>query len=416
MSQTLAISLDGLTEWIENETSSLIEPLREEAKKLIEDIQSRLKDLTDASEKLLDDAEKEMDKRNRKTYRRAKFLYKLAENFIDSIEEIAIPDKISEKNLSQFLDELKKVVKKIDQERTKWFRAVSPYFILSRRRFDAMMKRVDDSFQNFTNFVKEDYEKAGKAENVSNQVDELRVYLSELEKLEKEKKVRIQKKEILEKKITKGSKKIQDIQSSSEVVELAQLNLKIEELTKAVKREIRHVQKPLLKFQTLVNNPGYNLFPDANQKLEEYLTDPFQALATEKEGYPLLKTILQKIDNALDNKKMKLKSSRFRKAKDQIQKIVNKSGLTHLQKECNNFYQKKLKLVTSGAINEIKEEKTELNENLNNLKRKMKLLEARDSRSDRQHKESQNRVLQQKNSLENIVLEITGKKILIQFD
>jgi hypothetical protein len=46
----------------------------------------------------------------------------------------------------------------------------------------------------------------------------------------------------------------------------------------------------------------------------------------------------------------------------------------------------------------------------------MKLLEAREARLDKQHKEAQDRVLQQKNSLEHIVLEITGKKILIQFD
>ena len=416
MSENLVIPLDNLNKWLEQETSFFVQPLRAEAKKLIEDIQSRLQDLKEACKKLLDDAEKEMDKRNRKTYRRAKFLYKLAENFIGSIDELTIPDKISEKNLKQFSEEIKKVLKTIDQERTKWFRVISPYFIISRRRFDATLKRVDDSFQIFVNFVDEDYEKAGKAENVTTKVDELYVYLSELEKYGKGKETRIQKKEILERKIIKSNEKIRNIQNTNEVVELEQINLKIDELTKTVKHEIRHIQKPLLKFKTLVNNPGYNLFPEATIKLDEYLSEPFQALATEKEGYPLLKSILQKINNALDNKKMKLKSSRFRKAKDQIKKIIQKSGLEQLRMQCNSAYQKKQKLIDSGTINEIKDEKTELNSNLNDLKRKLKLLEARDSRLEKQHNEALKRVLKKKNDLEDVVSELTDKKVIIQFD
>ena len=416
MSETSAISLNNLNSWLEQETNPLVEPIRTDTKKLLEDIQSRFQDLKESCDKLLEDAEKEMDKRNRKTYRRAKFLYKLAENFVDLINEIIIPDEISEKNLNQVSEQIKKILKTIDQERTKWFRVISPYFILTRRRFDVTLKRVDDSYQNFVNFLKDDYEKVGKAENVSVKIDELRKYLLELEKYENGKEARIQKKGILEKKIIKSNQKIEDIQSSNEVVELEETNLKIEELTKIVKRELRHVQKPLLKFQTLVNNPGYNLFPEANLKLVEYLEDPFQALATEKESYPLLKSILQKIDDALENKKMKLKSSRFRKAKDQINHIVQKSGLEKLRKESSILYQKKLELVNSGTISEIKDEKSELNGNLNDLKREMELLKARDLRLEKQHKAMQKKLSEQKNTLETIILELTNKKVNIQFD
>ena len=416
MSETFAISLNNLNGWLEQETNSLVEPIRTDTKKLLEDIQSRFQDLKESCDKLLEDAEKEMDKRNRKTYRRAKFLYKLAENFVDLINEIIIPDEISEKNLNQVSEQIKKILKTIDQERTKWFRVISPYFILTRRRFDVTLKRVDDSYQNFVNFLKDDYEKVGKAENVSIKIDELRKYLLELEKYENGKEARIQKKGILEKKIIKSNQKIEDIQSSNEVVELEETNLKIEELTKIVKRELRHVQKPLLKFETLVNNPGYNLFPEANLKLVEYLEDPFQALATEKESYPLLKSILQKIDDALENKKMKLKSSRFRKAKDQINHIVQKSGLEKLRKESSILYQKKLELVNSGTISEIKDEKSELNGNLNDLKREIELLKARDLRLEKQHKAMQKKLSEQKNTLETIILELTNKKVNIQFD
>lgn len=416
MSETLTIPLNSVYEWLEQETVSLFDPIRAEAEKLLQDIQSRLGDLTDSCTKLLEDAGKEVDKRNRKTYQRAKFLYKLAENFIDLIENITSPEVISEKNLMEFSEEIKNMLKTIDQERTKWFKAISPYFILSRRRFDATLKRVDDSFQIFNNFIIEDYNKVGNAESVKTKVSELQDYLTELEKYEKGKKARIQKKDNLEKKIIKSGQKLQDIQCNNEVVELAQTNLKINELTKTIKHELRHIQKPLLKFQTLVNNPGYSLIPDANLKLEEYLNDPFLALATEKEGYPLLRIILQKIDAALDNKKLKLKSSRFRKAKNQIIHIAQKSGLEELQKECIIFYNKKQKLVNSSTINEIKDEKTELNNSLNDLKRKMNFLETRDSMIEKKHNIAKKRVNEQKTDLEKIVSELSSKKIQILLD
>ena len=205
MSETLEIPLNAINEWLEKETTSIVEPIRADARKLLGDLNSRLGDLIEACDKLLDDAEKEMAKSSRKTYRRAKVLQKLAGTFADLIEEVTIPDEISGKSLNQASEQIKKTLKTIGQERTKWFRAISPYFIISRRRFDVALKRADDSFQNLTDFLAEDYVKAERTEGVSSRVDELRHYLTELDDYEKGKEARIQKKELLEKKITQNN-------------------------------------------------------------------------------------------------------------------------------------------------------------------------------------------------------------------
>jgi len=207
--------------------------------------------------------------------------------------------------------------------------------------------------------------------------------------------------------------KIQALQTTDEVVALAQLNSVIEELTKTVKHELRHVQKPLLKFQTLINSPGYSLFPDAASKLDEYLTNPFNALVTEKEGYPLLKTILQKMNIALDNKKMKLKSSRLRKAKDQLDSVVNKTALLSLQKSCQEVFNKKYELSASGTISKFRDIRTELQDRLNDLQRRKSIIEARDSMYEKQHKDASKRVDDQKSSLEKTVSELSNKKVQI---
>jgi hypothetical protein len=416
MSGTLEIPLNAVKEWLDKETTSIVEPLRADAKKLLEDTQDKLEDLLESCDKLLDDAEKEIAKGSRKTYRRAKALQKLAAKFADSIEEVTIPEEISGKSLHQTCEQIEKTLKTIGKERTKWFRAISPYFIISRRRFDVALKRADDSFRDLTDFLSEEYAEAESAEGVSSKIEELRQSLAELKKSEKSKEARKQKRELLEKNIAKTHQKVQAIQTKDEVVELAQINKKIEELTDTVKHELRHLQKPLLKFQTLVNSPGYSLFSEATQKLDEYLMNPFEALATEKEGHPLLRSILQKIDAALDNKKMKLKQSRMRKAKDQINNIVNKTSLLSLHQNCIEAFSKKTELSTSGTISKSRDKRAELQNRLKELQTQKRLLEARDARFEKQHKEARRRVQEQKRALENIVSDLSDKNVQLLID
>ena len=411
MPDTIEIPLNDVNEWLNKETTPIVEPLRADAKKLLEDTRSKLEDLLEASDKLLEDAEKEMAKGSRKTYRRAKALHKLAGKFADLIEEVIIPEEISGETLNQASEHIGKILKTIGMERAKWFRAIAPYFIMTRRRFDFALKRADDSFKAFTDFLRDEYSRAEAAEEAPAKIEELRDYVAELSKLVEAKEARKEKKELLEQKMEKSHQTLQEIQTKDEVVELAQINKRIDELTEKVRHELRHLKKPLLKFQTLVNNPGYSLMPDATTKLDEYLTNPFNALATEKEGYPLLKSILQKIDMALDNKKMKLKPSRMRKAKDQIARIVNKAALSPLQKDCSEVLGKKRELVTSGAISETRDERADLQQSLKELQTRKRLLEARDARFKKEHNEAQKRVEKQKKAIEETLSDLTDKSV-----
>ncbi|MHC3129285.1 MAG: hypothetical protein IBV52_04325 [Candidatus Bathyarchaeota archaeon] len=416
MSDTLEIPLNAVKEWLDKETTSIVDPLRADAKKLLEDTQAKLEDLIETCDKLLDDAEKEIAKGSRKTYRRAKFLHKLAGKFADLIEEVTIPKEISGKSLNQTSGQIEKTLKKIGKERTKWFRAISPYFIMSRRRFDVALKRADDSFRNLTDFLSEEYAKAESAEGVSSRIEELRQSLTEIGESEKAKEAGKQKRELIEKNIAENQQKVQAIQSKGEVVELAQLNERIEELTDTVKHDLRHLQKPLLKFQTLVNSPGFSLFPEATKKLDEYLMNPFEALATEKGGYPLLRSILQKIEDALDKKKMKLKPSRMRKAKDQINNILNKTALLSLHQNCSEALSKKNELSTSGIVSESRDERARLQNRLKDLQTRKRLLEARDARFEKQHKEARMRIDEQKRDLEKILSDLSDKNVQILVD
>ncbi|MCW4035471.1 MAG: hypothetical protein NWF03_08925 [Candidatus Bathyarchaeota archaeon] len=416
MPETLEIPIDSIKEWTDKQSTPIVDPLRKSAKRHLADLKSKLEELLDGCEKLLDDADKEIAKGSRKTYRRAKALHKLADNFAGLIEEIKLPDDISGKILKQTSEQIGKTLQTISIERAKWFRAISPYFILTRRRFEVSLKRAEDSYKNFAEFVTKEYVKADDAENISSRIEELHIALAQLKEVQTSKETRKEQKKSLEKSIIDVQQSLESIQTKDEVIELAQLNKEIGHLTEKVRHELRHIQKPLLKFQTLISGPGYSLTPDANQKLDEYLTDPFKALATEKDGYPLLKTVVQKMTSALDNKKVKLKSSRLRKAQEQIDSILNGTNLVSLQQSCRDALSRKNALATSGAISETIDKRAELQEELKDLQRKKKALENRDLRFEKDLKDARARVEEYKTKLEKIVSELSDKDVRVVFE
>ena len=59
---------------------------------------------------------------------------------------------------------------------------------------------------------------------------------------------------------------------------------------------------------------GGGITPDELNKINQYLEKPFDAFVSEKPGYPLLKEILQKLEELLAEDKLKLKPEKARKA------------------------------------------------------------------------------------------------------
>lgn len=416
MAEAQKVRLSELGELVKNETVAIIEPLREEAKRLLEDIQDKFSDLLDSIEKLLDDAEKELAKGSRKTYRRAKLLQKITGKFAGLINNLTIPKEISGETLHHFSEKLEKTFETISQERIKYFRAISPYFIISRRRFDVSLKRGGDAFRNLQTFLSDEYGKAESAEGVALRIDDLNQSLIQLKEAEEITRTRKLRQKLLEKKITEYQREIRAIQNTDEVVELVQMNARIKELEENVKHSLRHLQKPLLKFQTLVNNPGYSLSPDATTKLEEYLEDPFRAFATEKEGYPILRKILQKIDDAMQKGKLTLKKTRMRKANDQIYNILNKTAFLSLHQNCKEAFNKKNQLSMSSTISKTRNKKNSLQKKLEDLQRKKRIMERRIIVQDKESHRLSSRVEAQKKELQQVVEELINNEVQIIID
>jgi len=413
MSGELEIPLENLRKWLDRETVPIVEPLKAEATSLLNSFRDRLDDIQENCEKLLEDSEKEMLKSNPKTYRRAREAYRFARAVSETIDETTIPEEVSHENLQTLCDNFKKTFSAIGRERAMRFLRISPYFIIDRRRLDVALKKTVESFDELRSFLSDRYEKAKTVEDSFLMIDKLLQLLDELDAAEKHMEKMDLKRKALEKMIAENQQKIMLIESKGEISELEQTNKKIKELEERVKHDLRHLQKPFLKFQSLVRGSGYPLPLDEAEKLGEYLRNPFIAFATEDEGYPLLKGILQKMEDAMAKGKIKLKSSRLRKAEQEINEILRKDALTTLHRSCKETFSQKQQLLTSEAMATFQDKLAQFQKDLRELEKQKELMDSRKAVLESERKKIMDKVESQKRELEKTISELTDKNVLV---
>ena len=309
--------------WLEKETKNLLKPLNLQSEKLLTKAKERLKDVRETCVKLADEGNKEIERG--KAVRKAKVTQKLSRYFLKKIDKVVFPEQMSFSELDKLHKDLEKTFSSIARERNAWFPRISPLFIIARKKVDFAFSRLAGSISELGTFLSYDYSKARVVEELFLETEEMARLLNELSKNEGRKTAIQEEKQRLQKEIEEGEQNIETTKSSAELDDLAETNQRIQQLKKQVRHNLRHLQKPLLKFANLARGPKHALTAEEAEKLDNYLKDPFIALATEKTGYQTLKSILKKVKRAMDDGELKLKSSRLRKGREEINAISNKN-------------------------------------------------------------------------------------------
>jgi ribosomal protein S20 len=188
---------------------------------------------------------------------------------------------------------------------------------------------------------------------------------------------------------------------------------RIKQLREDVKHSLRYLQKPFFKLQSLARTGNINIPVDEAKKLSDYLNDPFEALATEEDGYPTLKNILRKLNESITQGKLKLKSTRLRKAQEQIDSLLNKASLGTLQKNCTEARSKKQQLLTSDVTATLQNNLNKLQEELKQLQKENEFTVSRVKALESEQKKLLEKIQNEKKELEKTVFQLTNKNILV---
>ncbi|MGQ9624100.1 MAG: hypothetical protein ACUVT9_01875 [Candidatus Bathycorpusculaceae bacterium] len=415
MSEATNISLNEVKSWLERETGSIFVPVHSKAEKHLGEMNKAIKSLSEASQMLFDNSAKEIEKRNMKTYGRARALNKLARLFLDRLKQIKIPEQVSYENLRDFAQETQKAFLVTEVDVRNWFPRISPFFIIDRRKFLAVFEKSKISLKELNNFLTKEYVKTKTLEETFQFIEKLGVLQKQLEDL-KEKRAKVEaEKASVEREISEKQQKIASLKNEGGLSQLSQLDMEIEALNSEVRHVLQHLQKPFIKIQALsFHGGGSGLTQDELKKLEEYMLDPFNALAAEETNYPILRGILQKLKRAMFEEKISLKPDKRRKAEQAIDNIFNKNSLAELQQKCMNLALQKKQLSTSASVEEAKHSLTILQKHLEDLEKRINVVESEVNAVERAISETEEKIRNCKSSIEKNIFDFTGKIVHIQ--
>jgi len=414
LSEILSLSSKDIKAWLEKETGSIFNPVHTNAEALIGEMRKALDNLTDSSKMLLDNSAKEIEKRNMKTYGRARALNKLARLFLDRLKQIKVPEKVSYDSFNEFFQETQRAFAVTEVDIRNWFPRISPFFIFDRRKFLIIFEKAKITLKEMSSFLTKEYVKTKTLEETFQLIDRLHTLESQLANLNAERTKTEDGKALLEKEIADSHQKIADLKSKGGMSQLNQINMEIEALSSEVKHALQHLQKPFIKLQSLsLRGEGSGLTPEEFNKLNQYLQNPLEALATEANGYPLLMEILHKTARLMAEGKLKLKPDKMRKAEQAIEGM-SKNSLESLHKKCVDALAKKNQLSISTEIAETKSELQKLSEHLEDLERKRNLVQSELKTLERTYNETLEKIRNNKNLIERNVFNFMGKKIRIE--
>jgi hypothetical protein len=412
ISEPVETKVEDFKPWLEKETGQLLAPLAAQAKKILDRIREKLNEARAACEKLGEEAKKELERG--KAVRKAKVTDKLARHFLKQIDSVTFPNGVTFSELEKLQSSLERAFSSIARERSIWFPRISPLFILARRRVDFEFTRLASPTKELRSFLSENYSKAKAIEELPVKADEMLRSLNEITVYEKRKTDVEEKTRMLQGQIDANKTDLESVKGSAELGDLAEKNQKIQQLRKQVEHELRHLQKPFVKFVNLATETGLALPPEELQKLNGYLEDPFVAFATEEQGYPKLKMILAKVEKAMNEGRLKLKGSRLRRGQEEIDQIVGKDRLKSLHEECERAFSSRQQLLASKQTEAAQSRTDQLQRTLEELWKQKDAADARLSALEGGQKQLLARVDEQKKTLERLVEENLGRRIVLK--
>ena len=204
------------------------------------------------------------------------------------------------------------------------------------------------------------------------------------------------------------------MQNKGPIDKLKLINIEIENLNNELKNTLRHLQKPFIKMQALaISGGGGGITPDELAKVNQYIDNPFEALAQEQNGYPLLKEVLLKLESLIAKDKLKLKPDKARKAEQTTKEILQNDSLANQQERFKELAQTRDDLLSSAKLDEVNRNLAHYQEQIIQLKARKTSVETHESVKANTYQETVDKISNLKRIVEKNIAAALDKSIQI---
>jgi len=407
----IELALDDVEPWLDNRMSSALKPLLREWDGLKKDVEKALREARDACEKIREEGEKCLSDKDHRKHRPGKAALRFYRMISGVLEAVKTPSEFSVKAIVDCQRSLARVYNAIGREWSGLLAQMEPYMIRARRKLKGVWRKIGSLVRDMDALVAR-CQPLELRDEVSSSLSRIRKLLSDLEAIRGEMGVTSLKEEEIRKELEELLKIKEALEKSETLSRLKEVEERLEVLRIEVRTELRHAWKPLIKLKASASSGTLSLPPDELEVLETYLSDPASALADDGEGYPSLRSLLLKLNDALERGLISLKASKAEKLRKWLEGAL-KGSLSDLQKECKRVIRELEEIRNSEEVQEALKKLRELEERISEVEKKADMLKARVSSLRSREKTLVKKIETEVENLEGLLTEITGEEVRV---
>jgi hypothetical protein len=217
--------------------------------------------------------------------------------------------------------------------------------------------------------------------------------------------------------LDEAERSLRDMSNRNEIIALRSVQEKLSLLRRQLLTTgLRCLGRPLRKLSLAIERGEFSILPEHHQSLGMYLEKPFTTFLSEEKGHSRLKAVLWNLEKALVEGKLGIKERKARKVHEQIDLVVNKGVLDSPHAKAKELFDERKRLLSNGNVRTTRAKILNLRREIMNLQQKKVDLQADQEKTVQQQQEVREKITKNLQRLQDLTLEIAGKRIEISIE
>ncbi|MHA1730002.1 MAG: hypothetical protein ACTSWY_14930 [Promethearchaeota archaeon] len=327
------LALADLKEWYIERINDVYYSYKRKLSKYLKNMDNLFVDLKNAVKKMKE-REEEVDLEEKT----AKYLERFYEKVKSNLESVKIPEKPIYTEVTELLDEFKKIFVNMNETGRKYIRHFADKFKLELKEIDMITRKISGQMAKIDHFLRKKYGNVKDAESLLKKIpilesisEKITSSKSTIDNIKKQK-------EILNNELKSLENQILEIENNPLVVEQEKIKNELFKLRIKFNNAIKF-KKPLKKLKKrFESSRSYkDITPD---QIKKYITDPINTIARDGENHPQLTKFLVQLRFLLEEKggtSLKLKADTRDKVLHNIEEIVSEGLLKDIIGQYNRL-------------------------------------------------------------------------------
>ena len=341
------IDVYKLPDWFAKQIEDLLFNYRADIQKHLDRIEEALVKTTETADLLLEevviDGEMTVPGAAAKLANRLKTLF-------DSVE---FPEEITYASVEELLQELERYIRDVTMAGHRYIRRLPQVHKRVVKELDYQFRAINQGYQKIKKIWEKD-KLPKRLDQIRDEVEEIEDRSHQVVKLSKDLVELQQQQEKAEGRIEKRQTGIEQFRKDSGLAEIDEIRREIDSIRMIVTNQLNFLKKP---FKKLSQAAGQSIMisSTAGEGADAYSADPWQAFQRDTDGLARLKAGLNALTEAIQEKKIKFKTSLNRKVIDRRDQVVEGGGLDDYRLRFTALDSRKSELESSVSIDERRE-------------------------------------------------------------